>query len=96
MRTTNGYIEEIKSYDNNIGNFVRVLVGIGGMVDGVFVFNNPQQYQTYVIFDYMGQINSMTNEVIDPPMLDYTELLAMGPITTDTLWVMIDKIRARG
>tara|TARA_R110000868_G_scaffold62642_2_gene189136 strand:- start:741 stop:1031 length:291 start_codon:yes stop_codon:yes gene_type:complete len=95
MRTINGYTEEIKSYDHNIGNFVRVLVGVGEMVDNAFVFNNPQQFQTYIIFDYMGQTNSMTGAVIDVPTLDYTNLLALGPITVDTLWTIIDIIRAR-
>jgi hypothetical protein len=95
MRTVNGYIEEIKSYDHNIGNYVRVLVGIGEMVDNVFVFNDSQQYQTYIVVNDLGRTNSMTGEVTRPPTLDYTNLLALGPITVDTLWTIIDIIRAR-
>jgi hypothetical protein len=95
MRTINGYVEELKSYDHNIGNYVRVLVGIGQIVDNQFVFNDSQQYQTYIISDDLGSINQMTGAVIRLPALDYTNLLAMGPITVDTLWAIIDIIRAR-
>jgi uncharacterized membrane protein len=95
MRTINGYVEELKSYDHNIGNYVRVLVGVGQIVDNQFVFNDSQQYKTYIISDDFGRTNATTGAVIRPPTLDYTNLLAMGPITVATLWSIIDIIRAR-
>jgi hypothetical protein len=98
MRTINGQNEEIQSYDHNIGYFVRVLVGTGNMVDGDFVFTQPQQYQTYIISDAPANIQSMTDVVLRPAITDYSDLIAQtgGAITTDSLWSVVDLIRARG
>jgi hypothetical protein len=98
MRTVNGQDEEILSYDHNIGFYVRVLVGTGSMVDGAFVFTFPQQYQTYIIADAPANIQSMTNIVLSPAITDYSDLITAtgGAITTDSLWSVIDLIRARG
>jgi hypothetical protein len=98
MRTINGQNEEILSYDHNIDYFVRVLVGTGSMIDGVFVFTFPQQYQTYIIADAPANIQSMTNIVLSPAITDYSDLITAtgGAITTDSLWSVIDLIRARG
>lgn len=98
MRTINGQNEEILSYDHNIGFYVRVLVGTGQMVDGAFVFTQPQQYQTYIISDAPENIQSITNIVLRPAITDYTDLITAtgGAITPDSLWNCIDAIRARG
>jgi len=98
MRTVNGQNEEILSYDHNIGFYVRVLVGTGNVVDGSFVFTFPQQYQTYIIADAPENVQSMTNIVLRPAITDYSDLISStgGAITTDSLWSVIDLIRARG
>lgn len=97
MQTVNGQNEEIQSYDHNIGYYVRVLVGTGNMVDGVFEFTQPQQYQTYIISDAPANIQSITNIVLRPAITDYSDLISAtgGAITTDSLWTSIDAIRAR-
>jgi hypothetical protein len=88
-------MRSIQSYDHNVGNFVRVLVGIGKEVDGVFVFDMPQQFQTYIINDVPERKNSMTGEVFSPAISDYSDLIAMGGITLENLWSIIDRIDAR-
>lgn len=98
MRTINGQNEEILSYDHNIGFYVRVLVGTGQMVNDVFEFTQPQQYQTYIIADAPENIQSITGIVLRPAITDYTDLISStgGAITPNSLWNSIDAIRARG
>lgn len=91
-------LEEIKSYDYNIGSFVRVLVGLGSIVDGKFTFFLPQQYDTIIIQNEDGSTNSMTGEVIKPQIDDLTDLEAQypgGSFLINDLWPYIDRIRAR-
>lgn len=88
-------MKQIQSYDHNVGNFVRVLVGTGQTVDGAFVFDMPQQFQTYIINDAPERRNSMTDELISPAITDYSDLVAMGGITLENLWTIIDRIDAR-
>ena len=87
--------QEIQSYDHNVGNWIRVLVGTGKEVNGKFEFDLPQQYQTYFIDDKPERIRSMTGEVISPATTDYSDLMAMGGITLENLWSIIDRIDAR-
>jgi hypothetical protein len=98
--TINGatYNEEIRSYEHNVGNFVYVMVGLGNMIDNTFVFDLPQQYNTYTIQDVPEYIQSMTNIVLREAVTDYTDLLAIGNgnVTDQGLWTLIDRIRARG
>lgn len=90
--------EEIKSYDYNIGAFVRVVVGTGSIVDGVFVFTAPQQYDTVMIQNEDGLTNSMTGEVIKPAITDLTQFeteFPDGAFTMQDLWRYVDAVRAR-
>jgi hypothetical protein len=88
---------KIQSFDHNIGNFVRVLVGVGETIDGKFVFSVPQQFQTYFIADIPGRVNPMTGQVLSEAITDYTDLLEMGNgnVTIENLWIIIDRIKAR-
>lgn len=99
--TINGqsFTEEIKSYDYNVNNFIRVLVGIGNVVDGKFVFNLPQQYQTYIIEDVPEFKDPMTGTIVRTAINDLSNLLAEypnGSFAVDDLWPYIDLIRSRG
>jgi hypothetical protein len=87
----------IQSFDHNIGNYVRVLVGVGQIVDGKFVFDVPQQFQTYFIADVPERVNPMTGQILTEGITDYTDLLAMGNgnVTIENLWTIIDRIKAR-
>jgi hypothetical protein len=88
---------KIQSFDHNIGNFVRVLVGVGQTIDGKFVFDVPQQFTTYFIADEPGRVNPMTGEVLKEAITDYTDLIDMGNgnVTVENLWTIIDRIKAR-
>lgn len=99
--TINGqsFTEEIKSYDYNVNNFIRILVGIGNVVGGKFVFYLPQQYQTYIVEDVPEFKDPMTGVVVKPAINDLSNLLAEypdGSFAVDDLWPCIDLIRQRG
>lgn len=87
--------QEIQSYDHNVGNYVRVLIGTGKQVDGKFEFDVPQQFQTCFIADKPERVAVMTGQVLDPAITDYSDLMAMGGITLENLWSIIDQINAR-
>ncbi len=90
--------EEIKSYDYNLGAFVRVVVGTGSIVNGSFVFTAPQQYDTVMIQNEEGLTNSMTGEVIKPAITDLTQFeteFPDGAFTINDLWRYVDAVRAR-
>ena len=98
--TINGqtFDEEIKSYDYNVGAFIRVLVGIGSVVDGKFVFDIPQQYDTIMIQNEEGVTNSMTGEIVKPEIDDLKTFEAQypdGSFSLTDLWEYVDIIRAR-
>jgi hypothetical protein len=98
--TINGQVfnEEINSYTYNIGNYLRILVGVGKVVDGVFVFNLPQQYETVVVQNEQGSKNQMTGEVYKPSITDLTDFETQHPngsFSTDDLWPYIDLVRSR-
>jgi hypothetical protein len=97
--------EDIISFEHNINSFVRLLVGKGQVVDGVFQPFPSQTYEPYVICDTPGQTNSMTGEVIKADQLDYTELMSANPswapnkpvgvFRQEDLWHFVDLIRSR-
>ena len=97
--TINGqqYLEEIQSYEHNIGNFIRVIVGVGTVQGNKFVFTIPQQYSVYTVVDIPRQVASITNEVIFPGYTDYSDLISAtdGAITIESLWSAVDLIRSR-
>jgi len=99
--TINGQVfdEEINSYTYNIGNFLKILVGFGSVVNGSFVFDFPQQYDTVIIQNEQGITNQMTGEVLKVAITDLSDFEAQypnGSFSTDDLWPYIDRIRARG
>jgi hypothetical protein len=89
--------QEIQSYDHNLGNFVRVVIGVGKVVVGKFEFDVPQQFQTTIIVDTPSRVNPMTGEVLREAVTDYTDLLAMGDgeVKVNNLWTIVDRINAR-
>lgn len=87
--------QEIQSYDHNVGNYVRVLVGTGKEIDGKFEFDMPQQFQTYFIADKPERFAVMTGQILEAAVTDYTDLMAMGGITLESLWTIIDRIKNR-
>ena len=89
--------QEIQSYDHNLGNFVRVVIGIGTVVDGKFEFDVPQQFETHVIVDTPERVNPMTGEILREAVTDYTDLLQMGSgeVAVANLWIVVDRIKAR-
>lgn len=92
------FFEEIKSYDYNIGSFIRILVGLGTIIDGKFQFIFPQQFDTVMIQNEQGSFNEMTGEVIKPDIRDLDNLETQfpnGSFTLNDLWAYIDQIRAR-
>lgn len=97
--------EEIVSFEHNIGNFVRVLVGKGNVVDSQFQLYPDQTLETILIVNIPGSINSLTGEVLRPEYPDYIELLSANPtwapnkpagvFRKEDLWHFVDSIRSR-
>jgi hypothetical protein len=89
--------KRIQSIDHNIGDFVRVRVGVGEIVDGKFEFAVPQQFETYFITDTPERVNPMTNELIKAAVTDYTDLVQMGQgdVKIENVLTIIDRIKAR-
>jgi hypothetical protein len=99
--TINGQVfnEEINSYTYNIGNYLRILVGLGKVVNDVFVFDLPQQYETIIVQNEQGLTNQMTGEVVKPSITDFSDFEAKypnGSFATEDLWEYVDLIRSRG
>ena len=102
MRTvtipTQTVIESIQSYNYQVGSYVYVVIGVGKMVDGAFVFDVPQQFDSLYIIDKPEVVDPVTQAVITPATTDFTDLMTQYPdasFTTDDLWTYIDLIRAR-
>jgi hypothetical protein len=98
-------VEEIVSFEHNIGGFVRVLIGKGTVVDNKFQLSPDQTLETVVITDIPGITNSMTGQTMQPGYPEYTELLSANPSWAPTkpqgvfrkedLWHFVDLIRSR-
>ena len=92
--------EDIKSFEHEIGRWVRVLVG--RVVNGDFP---PQQFDTIMIEDVPERRNSITGELITAAITDYTDLMSANPewavgkpansFRQDDLWRFIDLVRSR-
>ena len=97
--------EKIQSYINNVGYSVNIVVGVGTMVDGMFVFSIPQQFDSINIVNVPEVIDPVTQQVMKPAITDYTDLMAESPnwdpikpagsFSEDDLWYFIDLIRSR-
>lgn len=98
--------EDIIFFEHQVGAWVRVLIGKGSDVNGVFVPFANQTYETIMIADNPGVVQSMTGLVIREDRLDYTELMIANPswapnkpagtFRKEDLWHFIDLIRSRG
>tara|TARA_R110000822_G_C15291821_1_gene491138 strand:+ start:1301 stop:1636 length:336 start_codon:yes stop_codon:yes gene_type:complete len=109
MRTVNipaqTISENIQSYINNVGYSVNIVVGVGVMVDGTFMFSVPQQFSSIDIVNVPEVIDPVTQQVMKPAVTDYTDLMAGSPswdsskpagsFSEDDLWYFIDLIRSR-
>lgn len=98
--TINGQVfnEEINSYTYNIGSFLKILVGFGKIVDGVFVFDLPQQYETVVVQNEQGSKNQMTGEIFKQEITDLKDFESKypdGSFSTNDLWEYVDLVRSR-
>jgi hypothetical protein len=97
--------EKIQSYINNVGYSVNIVIGVGTMVDGTFVFSIPQQFDSINIVNVPAVIDPVTGQVMKPAITDYSDLMAESPtwdpikpagsFSEDDLWYFIDLIRAR-
>lgn len=90
--------EEIQSVEYNVNAYVRIVVGVGQLRDGVFEFIVPQQFQTYVIVDQTEIRDMETGAVIREGYSDFTDLNSEypnGSWSTEDLWPYIDRIRNR-
>jgi hypothetical protein len=92
--------EEIKSFEHEVGRWVRVLVG--QLVNNEFP---PQQFDAIMIEDIPERRNSITGELIAAAVTDYTDLLSPNPdwapnkpagtFRKEDLWRFIDLVRSR-
>lgn len=90
--------EEIQSYDHQIGSFVRVIIGVGTEVNGVFEYTVPQQFDVVMIANRDATFDPQTGAQLQPALSDYSDLSAQypnGSWSTDDLWPYIDLIRSR-
>jgi hypothetical protein len=91
-------IESIQSYSYQLNAYVYVVIGIGNIVDGEFVFNVPQQFDSVYIIDKAEVIDPETGQVVSPAINDFTNLMNQypnGSFSTDDLWPYIDLVRSR-
>lgn len=91
--------EEIQSVEHIIGSIVRVTIGVGTQVDGVFKYTVPQQFNVVLIADRTETLDPQTEKVLQSALTDYTDLSTEypnGSWSTDDLWPYIDLIRSRG
>jgi hypothetical protein len=102
MRTvtipTQTVVESIQSYNYQVGAYVYVVVGVGKMIDGAFVFDVPQQFDSIYIIDIPAVIDPVTQQQITPAITDFSDLMTeypQGNFSTDDLWPYIDQVRAR-
>lgn len=102
MRTTivpqQTVTEDIQSYDHVIGSFVRITIGVGQEIDGLFQYNIPQQFDVVMITDRSEVLDPQTGTVLQPALTDYTDLSTQypnGSWSTDDLWPYIDLVRSR-
>lgn len=97
--------EKIQSYLNNVGYSVDVVVGVGQMVNGVFEFTVPQQFDSIRIVDLPEVVDPETGVVKQVAITDYSDLMSANPpwdpskpagsFSEDDLWYFIDLIRSR-
>jgi hypothetical protein len=90
--------EEIQSVDHVIGSVVRITIGVGSEVNGVFQYTVPQQFDVVMIADRNETLDPETGAVLQTALSDYTDLSTEypnGSWSTDDLWPYIDLIRSR-
>lgn len=90
--------EEIQSVEHVIGSSVRITIGVGKEVDGVFEYTIPQQFDVVLITDRNAIVHTQTGAVLQDALSDYTDLSNQypnGSWSTDDLWPYIDLIRSR-
>lgn len=90
--------EEIQSVDHVIGSVVRITIGVGTEINGVFQYTIPQQFDVVMIADRNEVLDPETGAVLQPSLSDYTDLSTQypnGSWATDDLWPYIDLIRSR-
>lgn len=97
--------EDIQLFEHKAGQWVRVVVGVGEIKNGVFEFTVPQQFMAYTIQDNPAVVNDMTGDITFPGTMDYTELMSANPswapnkpagtFRQEDLWHFIDLIRSR-
>lgn len=102
MRTTTlpsqTVTENIQSVEYQVDAYVQVVIGVGSEVDGRFKYTVPQQFDVVRIMDRPAIVDPQTQEILQPALTDFSDLMAEypgGSFTTDDLWPYIDKIRAR-
>jgi hypothetical protein len=102
MRTINipsqTVTESIQSVNYYVGVYVDVMIGIGSVVDGVFQFSIPQQFDNVKIVNAPATINPETEEIVAPAITDFSDLESKYPngnFSTDDLWPYIDLVRSR-
>lgn len=98
--------EDIVFFEHQVGTWVKVLIGKGSSVDGVFAPFPNQTYEIIMITDNPGIVQSMTGLVIREDQFDYTELMSGNPawapnkpagtFRKEDLWHFVDLIRSRG
>jgi len=90
--------EEIQSVDHVIGSVVRITIGVGLEVNGVFEYTIPQQFDVVMIANRNETLDPQTGAVLQSSLSDYTDLSSQypnGSWSTDDLWPYIDLVRSR-
>ena len=91
-------VEQIQSVNYQVNAYVDILIGVGSIIDGLFSFTVPQQFDDVKIINSPEVVNPQTGDVISPAINDFTDLMVQypgGSFTTDDLWPYIDLIRSR-
>lgn len=96
--------EDILSVEHHVGRFVRVLIGRGSTVDGVFRFDVGQVFDVIDIRD-IPAVQGDLGVVLAPEIPDYSELMSSAPTWAPNkpagtfrnadLWIFVDRIRSR-
>jgi len=90
--------ESIQSVNYYVNIYVDIMIGVGTVVDGVFEFSIPQQFDNVKIIDIPEVVDPMTGQVVVQAITDFSDLEAQypnGSFSVNDLWPYIDRIRAR-